>query len=100
MLEMLKKFDLSGKVAIVTGCNTGLGQGMAVGLAQAGCDIVGVNLAEAPETAEKNHRTWSPLCEFNCEFNATRSNPKPCRKSSRSLWQGGYFSEQCGDYSP
>ncbi|WP_410685721.1 2-dehydro-3-deoxy-D-gluconate 5-dehydrogenase KduD [Avibacterium paragallinarum] len=53
MLEMLKKFDLSGKVAIVTGCNTGLGQGMAVGLAQAGCDIVGVNLAEAPETAEK-----------------------------------------------
>ena len=50
---MLEKFNLSGKVAIVTGCNTGLGQGMALGLAAAGCDIVGVNLSDAPETAEK-----------------------------------------------
>lgn len=50
---MLEKFDLSGKVAIVTGCNTGLGQGMALGLAAAGCDIVGVNLSNASDTAEK-----------------------------------------------
>jgi len=35
-------FDLSGRVAIVTGCDTGLGQGMALALAQEGCDIVGV----------------------------------------------------------
>jgi 2-dehydro-3-deoxy-D-gluconate 5-dehydrogenase len=35
-------FDLTGKVAIVTGSNTGLGAGMAIALAQAGCDIVGV----------------------------------------------------------
>lgn len=45
-----KTFDLTGKVAIVTGCNTGLGQGMALGLAQAGCDIVGVNISEPSET--------------------------------------------------
>jgi 2-deoxy-D-gluconate 3-dehydrogenase len=38
---ILDTFTLSGKVAIVTGCDTGLGQGMAVALAQAGCDIVG-----------------------------------------------------------
>ena len=50
---MLEKFNLSGKVAIVTGCNTGLGQGMALGLAAAGCDVVGVNLSDASETAEK-----------------------------------------------
>ncbi|NMU46853.1 SDR family NAD(P)-dependent oxidoreductase, partial [Vibrio parahaemolyticus] len=41
------------KVAIVTGCDTGLGQGMALGLAQAGCDIVGVNIVEPTETIEK-----------------------------------------------
>ncbi|UJF17620.1 2-dehydro-3-deoxy-D-gluconate 5-dehydrogenase KduD [Vibrio sp. SS-MA-C1-2] len=44
------KFDLNGKVAIVTGCNTGLGQAMAVSLASAGCDIVGVNVSEPTET--------------------------------------------------
>ncbi|MCO1337228.1 2-deoxy-D-gluconate 3-dehydrogenase, partial [Microbulbifer sp. OS29] len=44
---ILNAFDLHDKVAIVTGCNTGLGQGMAVGLAQAGCHIVGVNRSDA-----------------------------------------------------
>ena len=44
-------FDLSGKVAVVSGCNTGLGQGMALALAQAGCDIVGLNIVPANETA-------------------------------------------------
>nr|WP_024485195.1 2-dehydro-3-deoxy-D-gluconate 5-dehydrogenase KduD [Serratia fonticola] len=44
---------MQGKVAIVTGCDTGLGQGMAIGLAQAGCDIVGVNVVEPDETIAK-----------------------------------------------
>ncbi len=50
---ILNAFDLSGKVALITGCNTGLGQGMALGLAQAGCDIIGVNVSTPDETAEK-----------------------------------------------
>lgn len=45
-----KLFDLSGKTAIVTGCNTGLGQGIAVGLAEAGADIAGVYRSDASET--------------------------------------------------
>ena len=43
-------FDLPGKVALVTGANTGLGQGMAVGLAKAGADICAVGHIDAPET--------------------------------------------------
>ncbi|MEC6823265.1 2-dehydro-3-deoxy-D-gluconate 5-dehydrogenase KduD [Photobacterium piscicola] len=46
----MNMFDLSGKVAIVTGCNTGLGQGMGLGLAKAGADIVGIGHQPAPET--------------------------------------------------
>jgi 2-deoxy-D-gluconate 3-dehydrogenase len=48
---ILNKFSLAGKTALVTGCDTGLGQGMAHALAQAGADIVGVNVTEPNETA-------------------------------------------------
>ena len=50
---VLNAFDLTGKVAIVTGCDTGLGQGMTLALAQAGCDIVGVNRKIPQQTAEQ-----------------------------------------------
>lgn len=43
-------FDLSGRWAIVTGANTGIGQAIAVGLAGAGADIVGVGRSAMDET--------------------------------------------------
>ena len=46
-------FSLEGKVAIVTGASTGLGQGMALGLAKAGANIVGVDYVEMAETKEQ-----------------------------------------------
>ena len=36
-------FDLSGKTALVTGCNKGIGKAMAIGLAEAGANIIGVS---------------------------------------------------------
>jgi 2-dehydro-3-deoxy-D-gluconate 5-dehydrogenase len=60
---ILNAFNLEGKIALVTGCNTGLGQGMALGLAQAGCDIIGVNRAGPADTQSKvealGRRFWS-----------------------------------------
>ena len=50
---VLEQFNLQGKVAIITGCNTGLGQGMARALAQAGADIVGVNQSQPNETIDQ-----------------------------------------------
>jgi 2-deoxy-D-gluconate 3-dehydrogenase len=55
MTENLKEtamFDLKGKVALVTGCDTGLGQGMALALARAGCDIAGINVVTPTDTAK------------------------------------------------
>ncbi|KQW52155.1 MULTISPECIES: 2-dehydro-3-deoxy-D-gluconate 5-dehydrogenase KduD [unclassified Roseateles] len=43
-------FELAGQVAVVTGCNTGLGQAMAVALAEAGADIVGINKSAPVDT--------------------------------------------------
>ena len=53
---MNKLFDLSGKVAVVTGASTGLGSGMTKALAEAGADIVLVDHHERSETAEEVRR--------------------------------------------
>jgi 2-deoxy-D-gluconate 3-dehydrogenase len=42
-MAILQQFDLSGKTALVTGCNKGIGKAMALGLAEAGADIIGVS---------------------------------------------------------
>ena len=42
-MSVLNLFSLKGKLALVTGCNKGIGKGMALGLAEAGADIIGVS---------------------------------------------------------
>jgi 2-deoxy-D-gluconate 3-dehydrogenase len=46
-------FDLPGRVALVTGANTGIGQGIAIALAEAGADIALVGRSDAAETAAR-----------------------------------------------
>ncbi|MDQ7727722.1 2-dehydro-3-deoxy-D-gluconate 5-dehydrogenase KduD [Halomonas sp. SpR8] len=58
-------FSLKGKVAVVTGSSTGLGQSMAIGLAQAGADIIGIasrsNQDETMKEVEKTGREFHQL---------------------------------------
>src|ERR1700748_2839511 len=44
---MSNLFNLGGKIALVTGCNKGIGRAMALGLADAGADIIGVSASLA-----------------------------------------------------
>ena len=50
---MSNPFDLTGKVALVTGGNVGLGQGIALALAEAGADIVSVALSDSDDTVAR-----------------------------------------------
>jgi 2-deoxy-D-gluconate 3-dehydrogenase len=49
----MNPFDLSGKIAIVTGANTGIGQAIALALAEAGADIAAVGRTPAEDTVAK-----------------------------------------------
>lgn len=54
-MGVLDSYSLEGKTAIVTGCKRGIGMGMAIGLAEAGADIIGVSatLEESGSAIEK-----------------------------------------------
>lgn len=49
---ILDKFNLAGKVAIVTGSDTGLGQGISIALAQAGAKVYGISIVPSIATKE------------------------------------------------
>jgi 2-deoxy-D-gluconate 3-dehydrogenase len=70
-MGILNKFSLEGKRAIVTGCKRGIGKGMAIALAEAGADIIGVSatLAKSGSEIEKAvQATGRKFKAYTCDF--------------------------------
>ncbi|MCE2431818.1 MAG: SDR family oxidoreductase [Candidatus Latescibacteria bacterium] len=67
---MLERFDLSGKTALVTGCRRGIGRAFALGLAEAGADIVGVSasLASGSEVEGDVAALGRSFRSYACDF--------------------------------
>jgi 2-deoxy-D-gluconate 3-dehydrogenase len=65
----MQNFSLSGKVALITGANTGLGQGIAVAMAQAGADVVAVGRSDAAETRRTVTALGRRLHEVRADLN-------------------------------
>jgi 2-deoxy-D-gluconate 3-dehydrogenase len=67
-------FDLSGKTAVVTGCRRGIGYAMALGLAEAGADIIGVSatLSDDSGIAGDVRRLGRTFRAFSCDFRERR----------------------------
>ena len=69
-MALAASFDLTGKRALVTGCTRGIGQAMAIGLAEAGADIIGVSASLALEGSE----TEQAVRALGREFKAYQAN--------------------------
>ncbi len=67
-------FNLTGKTALVTGCNRGIGQAMAIGLAEAGADIIGVS-----GSMQKDSETERAITALGRQF-----HPYQCNLGDRS----------------
>lgn len=68
---ILDKFSLKGKVAVVTGANTGLGQGMCVALAQAGAKVAGVARRSCEETKALVEKDGGEFLEIIADLSST-----------------------------
>lgn len=72
---ILDLFKLNGKVAIVTGANTGLGQGMAVALAQAGAKVVCVARRSCEDTRKLIERDGGCFTEVIADLSSMEVIP-------------------------
>jgi 2-deoxy-D-gluconate 3-dehydrogenase len=71
-MGVLNTFQLEGKLAMVTGCNRGIGKAMAIALAEAGADIIGVSvtLEKTGSEVEKaivglGRKFYAHTCDFS-----------------------------------
>jgi len=65
---ILEKFSLKDKVAIVTGANTGLGQGICWAFAEAGAKIAGVGRSDMTETREYIEKIGGEFYEIKADL--------------------------------
>ena len=68
---MSSPFDLTGKVALVTGANTGIGQGIAVALAAAGADIAAAGRSAPVETQKAVEALGRRFVSIQADFGST-----------------------------
>jgi len=70
-VSILNKFSLKGKTALVTGCKRGIGKAMAIALAEAGADILGVSATlekKGSEVERSVKATGQKFKAYTCDF--------------------------------
>lgn len=70
-MSNLQQFDLSGRTALVTGCKRGIGKAMAIGLAEAGANIIGVSASLEPSGSQVEKDVTSlgrSFQGYQCDF--------------------------------
>jgi len=75
-MAILDLFKLNGKVAIITGAARGLGQGLALAMAEAGADVVTVDVLEQAETKAKVEALGRRCATVVADLSTTKDIPR------------------------
>ncbi|MDO6492726.1 MULTISPECIES: SDR family oxidoreductase [unclassified Cellulophaga] len=70
-MSVLDTFKLEGKTALVTGCKRGIGKAMAIGLAEAGANIIGVSASlelTGSSVAKEVEAKGKKFSAYQCDF--------------------------------
>jgi len=70
-MSILDSFDLTGKTALVTGCKRGIGKAMALALADAGADIIGVSASLETSNSQVGNEVEElgrKFSAYQCDF--------------------------------
>ena len=70
-MQILDQFKLEGKIALVTGCRRGIGRAMALALAEAGANIIGVSASQEKTGSQVEREVRAQGRDFRgyaCDF--------------------------------
>lgn len=67
-MSILESFSLASKVALVTGARQGLGQAMAIGLAEAGADVIALDRGDCDDTCAQISALGRRVHKVQCDL--------------------------------
>jgi len=82
---ILNAFKLDGKTAIVTGAARGLGQGIAIGLAEAGADVACVDILPTSDTSKSIKELGKKAIEIEVDLSTLKSIDEIIKSTKTSL---------------
>lgn len=82
---ILDAFKLDGKSAIVTGAARGLGQGIAIGLAEAGADVACVDILSTTDTKKSIEKVGRKAIEIKADLSVLKSVDKIIRTTKETF---------------